>query len=456
MKTQNINSKKKLTEYVDVDYTLTHVPLHARKNWVSIFVVLLGFTFLATSMAAGANIGVAFKMDELIQILIIGSLILALYVGFLCWISAKTGLNSILLARYALGKIGSKWGDIILGGTQVFWYAVQSAYIGTVFTQAFGLEKYYIPITVFFSLFFGVFAIKGTRGMEIIAYASMPAFIYLAYIIPSLSIESAGGIQELFLIEPKATATMTFSAAVTITVGTFISGGTNAPNWARFAKTPKTGFIAGFLSFFVGTIVMVFSGMLGGIALQQGDMVEILISMGIVIMGVIILIFNIWTTNTATAYSFGVAGAEFFNKPNKIPYVFWGLIIATIMAAVGIYEVFIPFLSMLGIFIPPLGGLIIADYFYTWRKSFPKLENVKFRTVRYANLTAYLLATLGAYISSIFEVGFPSINGVFLVIVFVFVLNKTFEKLGISDLHEIVDEPEIKKPENDNKTGISI
>src|SRR5699024_7695876 len=199
-----------------------------------------------------------------------------------------------------------------------------------------------------------------------------------------LSIDAAGGFGELFNILPETTTSMPMTVAITITVGTFISGATNAPNWSRFPKTPKSGFIMAFAAFFIGTIVMVFSGMIGGIALQQGDMVQILIEMGIVFMGVAILIFNIWTTNTMTAYSFGVAGAEFFNKPNKVPFVVGGLILATIMAAVGIYEFFIPFLTLLGVFVPPLGGLIIGDYLYTWRKGFPSIENIKFRTVRYA------------------------------------------------------------------------
>ena len=424
---------------MDVDYTLTNVPLHARKHWVSIFAVLLGFTFLATSMAAGAEIGVAFNLFDLIKILLTGGLILSLYVGLLCWLSAKSGLNSILLAKFALGSVGAKWADIILGGTQVFWYAVQSAYMGAVFTQALGLEAYYVPVTIFFSLFFGVFAIWGTRGMELVAYLSMPAFVYLAYKIPALSIASAGGVQELFLIEPE-TAQLSFAAAVTVVVGTFISGGTNAPNWARFAKSPKTGFLTGFFSFFIGTIVMVFSGMLGGLVFQQGDMVEILIKVGIVVMGVVILIFNIWTTNTATAYSFGVAGAEFFQKPNKVPYVIGGLVVATVMAAVGIYEIFIPFLSVLGVFIPPLGGLIIGDYLYTWRSSYPDVNKVKFKTVRVGNLIAYLLATAGAYVSSYYEIGFASINGIVLAVVLVYVVNKAFEFFSMLDCHYVEED----------------
>ncbi|MFD6441450.1 cytosine permease [Peribacillus sp. NPDC060186] len=226
-----LNNENSVNQSVDIDYTLTHVPHSARKNWIAIFAVLLGFTFLATTMSAGANLGTAFNFSDLLSILMIGSIILSIYVALLCWISAKTGLNTILLARYSLGKIGSKWSDIVLGGTQVFWYAVQSAYMGTVFTQALGLENYYVPITIFFSLFFGAFAIWGTRGMEIVAYASIPAFLYLAYKIPALSIESAGGLKNMFLIEP--TTTFSFTAAVTIVIGTFISGGTNAPNWAR-------------------------------------------------------------------------------------------------------------------------------------------------------------------------------------------------------------------------------
>src|SRR5699024_7249831 len=138
-----VKNLKQVDKNIDTDYTLTNVPQHARKNGLAVFVVLLGFTFLATSMAAGANVGVAFNMTDLLWILLIGALILSVYAGSLSWIAAKAGVTSMLLALYSLGKIGSKWADIILGGTQIFWYAVQSAYIGTVFTQALNIEEYF-------------------------------------------------------------------------------------------------------------------------------------------------------------------------------------------------------------------------------------------------------------------------------------------------------------------------
>ncbi len=428
-------------EYVDIDYTLTHVPKNARKNWVAIFAVLLGFTFIVTTMAAGASLGTSLMFGDLLKVLLIGNLILSTYVGVLCWISAKTGLNSILLARYTLGKVGSKWTSIILGGTQIFWYAFQAAYMGKIFTISLGIEQYFIPVTIFWSLFMGAFALWGTKGMEIVAYLSIPPFLYLAYKIPAVSIETAGGFKNLFLIEP--TTTITFAAAVTIIIGAFVAGGTQAPNWTRFAKTPRTGFLIGFLAFLIGNVVMAISGMLGGLVMQDGDMVNILMKMGIIVMAMLILIFNIWTTNTTSAYSFGVAGAEFFNKPNKVPFVIGGLIIATLMAITGIYEVFISYLTMLGIFIPSLGGLIIGDYLLNWRKSFPIIESVKFRMVRYSNLIAYILATLGAYLSSVFEIGLPPLNGILLAIVLVYVMDRIFKLFGLSDAHEVPEDAEV-------------
>lgn len=438
-------------EYVDVDYTLTHVPQTARKGWFPIFAVLLAFTFIVTTMAAGANLGTAMPLADLLKALFIGNLILSAYVGVICWIAAKTGLNTILLARYTLGHVGSKWTSVILGGTQVFWYAFQAAYMGKVFTAALNIEQYFIPVTIFWSLFMGAFAIWGSRGMEIVAYLSIPPFLYLAYKIPAISIESAGGIKELFAIEP--TATMSFAAAVTIIIGAFISGGTQAPNWARFAKTPKTAFHVGFWAFMIGNVVMALSGMLGGLVMQEGDMVNILIGLGILFMAMIILIFNIWTTNTTSAYSFGVAGAELFNKPNKVPFVIGGLIIATIMAITGIYEVFMSFLSFLGVFVPSLGGLIIGDYLFNWRKSMPKIEDMKFRIVKTSNLCAYILATLGAYLSSVFEIGLPPLNGLLLGVGLVYVMKKLYQLLEIEDDHTVINKDE--KEENSKVVSIS-
>lgn len=420
------------TQPNDGDYTLENVPSTARKSFASIFIVLLGFTFLSTTMAAAAQIGVNFPFSELMKILIFGSLILSTYAAVLCWVAAKTGLNSVLLARLALGKFGAKWADVLLGGTQIIWYAVQTVYLGMIFTKALGLEQYFIPITIFWGLFTGAFAIRGTRGMEIVGYLALLPFLYLAYKLPQLSIQQAGGFEALRAIMP-ANSGMTFITAVTIVIGTFVSGATNTPNWARFAKTPTKGFIAGFSAFAIGTIVMVVCGMLGGLVIGNGDMIEVMVSLGIVVMSMVILIFNIWTTNTATAYAIGVAASEMFNKPKKEPFVIAGVLIGTLIAILGIYDFFMPFLSYLGVFVPPLGGIIIGDHLVNWMKEVPNISELDLPKFNKANWIAYLSATLIAFVSSQVGFGIPTINGVVSAVVLAIIVNKVFEKMGLKE-----------------------
>lgn len=427
-------------ETVDKDYPLTHVPMNARAGLLAVSAVLLGFTFFSPTMLAGAQIGAAFRLSDLMWILLLGSVILGLYVATMCAIGAKTGLTSVLLSRYTLGKVGAKWADFILGGTQVGWYAVTAAYMGFLFAKGLGMNESATAFTVFWAVVMGITAIWGFKGMEIVSYVAMPLILILVFWIPYLGIKQVGSWQALGAIEPAAQ--MSIAAAVTVIVGTFASGGTQASNWARFAKTPRVGFWAGLIAFLIGNGLMVFSGMIGALAYQKGDLVEIMIEMGITFWALIILTLNIWTTNNATAYAFGVAGAEFFNKPNKRPFIIGGIIIAIVLAVTGIYEHFIPWLVALGTFIPPLGGAIIGDFLFTWKKALPKIEYVEFKPLRLAPVCAYLIGTLAAYLGNKYGFGIPPLQGIVVAALFIPVMNSIFKAMGINDMHEIKENAE--------------
>jgi purine-cytosine permease-like protein len=86
-----------------------------------------------------------------------------------------------------------------------------------------------------------------------------------------------------------------------------------------------------------------------------------------------------------------------FNKASKGPFIIWGVVIATAIAVAGVGAHFIPLLNLFGTFIPPLGGVIIGDYFFTYKKNIPMLDYVKFRKLRIAPLIAYLIGCAAAY-----------------------------------------------------------
>lgn len=420
---------KKTTAPEDNDYAVTNVPLDKRKAGIPIFVVLLGFCFLSITMEAGASIANAFVWNDLILILLVGSGILALYTGCMTAIGARTGLSTVVLSRYTLGTWGAKWADLILGATQVFWFAVQTAYFSNLFITGLGLpSSWYIPITAISSLAMGLTVLKGNKGLEIVSYIALIPFIYLIIKVPTMAVSGAGGFAALAQIVPSGLGEMTMIVAITSVIGTFVSGGTNCTNWSRYAKSGMGGFWTGFLAFFIGTVVMVGTGMLGSFALGATDMITAFIELGIVGMAIVILILNIWTTNASTAYAYGMAGAELFNDNNKAKYVFWGTIIATILAVVNVYNFFIPFLVFLGVFIPPLGATIMADHCYNYMKKFPKIEYVKFDKINIPNCIAYVLASIVAYVSKATGFFIPALCGIAAAFIFVWLCNIIYEK----------------------------
>jgi len=409
----------------DPDYPVQHVPDGSRKSLLSIAIVLLGFTFFSGTMMAGASLGAAYPFRDLLLVLLAGNILLGIYVATLSGIAAKTGLTTVLLARYTLGNYGAKWADLLLGGTQIGWFGVTVAFMAIPFAAALNLPDSTLPVLmVIWGILHGGTAYFGYKGMEKLSIVSVPLLLILGFWSIGIAISDAGGMSEIIAISPVET--MTFATALTIIVGTFASGGTQAPNWARFAQTPRAAFIAGLLAFFVANGLMLLFGAFGGAVYGQPDLAEVLAIQGLLVFGVIFLTLNLWTTNDNAAYAFGVAGAEAFNVNNKRIFVVVGSIVGIILAISGIYDFLMPWLTALGTYIPPLGGVIIADFWLIWKKKLPKLEYINFAPVRWSGIAAYIVGCLTA----VFIPGIPPINGIVGAAVAMVVLQPLFAKIS--------------------------
>ncbi len=420
----------------DPDYPVQHVPREARKSLFSIAMVLLGFTFFSGTMLAGASLGAAYPFSDLLMVLLAGNILLGIYVATLSAIAAKTGLTTVMLARYTLGKYGAKWADLLLGGTQIGWFGVTVAFMAIPFATALNLPDASLPyLMILWGILHGGTAYFGYKGMERLSIASVPLLLILGFWSVGIAISDAGGMSEIIAIEPVET--ITFAAALTIIVGTFASGGTQAPNWARFAKTTRAAFVAGLLAFFIANALMLLFGAFGGAVYGEPDLAEVLAIQGLAVFGVIFLALNLWTTNDNAAYAFGVAGAEAFDINNKRIFVIIGSAVGIVLAISGIYDFLMPWLSALGTYIPPLGGVIIADFWLIWKGRLPRLEHISFARVRWSGIVSYILGCLAA----VFIPGIPPINGIVGAAVAMLILQPLFAKIKGFD-HDIDEDAE--------------
>lgn len=419
------------------DYPLTEVPRSARRGLFSLTTVLLGFVFFTPTMLAGAQIATAFRPGSLLTILVTGSLILGTYVAVLAVIGARTGLTTVLLARFTLGSKGSKWADILLGGTQVCWYAVTAAFFAELVAQAFGWHGYEWLIIVVGASLTGVTAYYGYRGIEILSTLSVPLMFGLCCWVLIKAIDKVGGVSGFGAIEPANA--IPWATAVTIVVGTFVSGGTQTPNWSRFARLPREAFIAAFGAFFVANLLMLLFGAVGAMAYGEGDFVTVLLHLNVTLAAVVLLALNVWTTQDNSAYAFGLAGATLTGVPGKRPFVVGGIAIAVVLALSGIYEALPQYLVLLGVLIPPLGGTIIGDYVFVWRGKLPPVSETRFVPFRWTCIAAYAAGTLTAVVSDQLAYGLPPVQGIIVAILAVPVFERWAKRLGRHTTHGRLD-----------------
>lgn len=412
------------SQYVDrsqagEDYPLSAVPFEARKPIWSLAPLLMGFALTSTTLFAGGLVGSAFPFSTMLAIVLIGNLLLGTYCAAMGYIAQRSGLTTVLMSRFSFGNVGSRWVDFVLGFTQIGWYAVTNAFIADALTKQFGLsDGMKVFLTVFFTFAFCVTAYIGYTAMDWLSRIAVPAMLVLMAI--SL-IRGFGDAGDLASLQP--TQQMGVGVAIATVMSTFISGGTQSTNWSRFADTPKNAIWSTFLAFFFINGLLVFTGAFTTLVYGSEDLIAAMAKQGLLLGSLVLLILNVWTTQDNTIYAFSVAGTNFFRTTKRHAFVLGGALFALLLALTGIYENLITYLLLLGTLIPPIGGIIMTDFWLRHRGQFPSLDT-PLPAFNWAGVISYIAAALIAYFTGTAGIGIGPLNGIIAAAILYAVLTK--------------------------------
>lgn len=346
----------KAVEKVDADYSLEAVPESARKGFWNMFFVMVGFTFFSASMSVGAKLGNGLDLSGFIWACIIGGVILSAYCGVLAFIGASTGMTMDLLCRRAFGTKGSYLSSFLLGFTQIGWFGVGVAMFSIPAAELLGVNEW--VLTIIAGLLMTATAATGIKGLEIVAYISVPLIVILGvYSMITAGVEG-GGLAAIF---GQSAGKISLFTGVGYVIGSFISGGTATPNFIRFAKNRKVAVWTTVIAFFLGNTLMFCFGAIGGAFTGKEDIFYVMIAQGLAIPALIVLGANIWTTNNNALYTGGLGLANITGKPMK--YLTWVAGIIGTALAIWLYYNFCGWLNVLNCALPPIGMIVILDYF---------------------------------------------------------------------------------------------
>lgn len=393
----------KSNEKIDIDYAASAVPKESRRGLLTMFMIMLGFTFFSASMWVGQQLADGLDLFGFIKSLLLGGVILGLYTGLLGYVGAETGMSLDLLARKCFGKKGSYLPSAMIAFTQIGWFGVGVAMFAIPVANELlgGSVAAEWALVIIAGVCMTASAYFGIESLTVISYIAVPCVAILGTIAMVLAVMRGDGtIVDQFA---KSSGSLTVIAGAGLVVGSFVSGGTATPNFTRFAKDGKTGMITTIVAFFIGNALMFFMGGVSSIFVGGNDIFEVMVNLNLFYLAILVLGLNIWTTNDNALYSAGLGLANIFGTKKK-PMVLISGIVGT-LAAIWLYWNFCGWLNVLNCTLPPVGIILVISYL---------LDKESYETIEpdtEVNWFAVIGVVLGAIVANLVHWGIASING---------------------------------------------
>jgi cytosine permease len=343
------------------------VPQSYRHSLSSVAAVWFGFPMIITNAVFGGIIAYNLGFAKALLAVLIGNAILFAYVGALSYIAGNTGRSFALQAEHTFGKKGYAITSGFLASVVIGWYAFQTGLTGTTVHAAYGWNET-TTIIVAMVLYTGVTFI-GIRALSIVGMIAAPLYVILGAVALYL-ISSEHSLSEVVSFGGLGTnSAMSVGSAVTVVVATFADSGTMTADFTRWSKDGRSAVYAILTAFPVANIIAQLFGILivcAGAAVAPatngGNFMPVLTGHGGVLSAIaLVFVFvNLGSVCTHCLYNGAVGWGRIAKKKMRTMTILLG-VLGGLLALAGVWSLFLNWLNLLGIFVPPIGAVIIVD-----------------------------------------------------------------------------------------------
>jgi len=414
------------------DYEDKPVPQEKRKGLYSLVTVTTGLAVAMSTLYTGAALAHMLGLKEAVIATIVGCFILATMASLTGTIGVKTGLSTTMSNWYSLGRDGSKILSIIIAVSLTGWFAYQSGFFGETIHLIFPNSPWArVSIAALWGgIMMMTTAIIGYRGLAALSWIAVP-LIYLFSIIGSYLAIAKYGLSYISQVMPQNPGTL--GLGITVVVGSWAVGSIIQPDIARYGKTPKHNIISSWVAM-IGFAIAIIAGVLMVKATGTNNIMEAMLELGMGVPALLFVILLQWTSNDNNLYSSALAVCNIIKVEKWKVAMILG-IIASIAAALGIQRYFVNFLVALGTFIPPIGGIMVADHYIIRKRhynvhedmsKYPKWNIAGIFSLFFTGILTYILTEIGVnlWIPALFAI---IVGGITYIVTY-----KLLEKLGKS------------------------
>lgn len=345
---------------------MTKVRPEEKKSTASLTLIWAGGVISAPALMVGAILmgGLSLKMILLITLIAFGAQVALMSLNGIE--ASDTGYPLTVLLGKTFGNIGSRY---ILAALITVTQALQAAVQVGVCAGAFvaSLAKFGIPFPLWLSIILwgGIMvltAVYGFKWMTVLSYIAVPFLIISCLYATIRAIGMYGGFSAIMTYRPAQQ--MDFVSALAIMIGIFACGTIVCTDLTRYSKSRRSTIISSVLGILPATLLMIVMGAIMSVGAGTTELTELFVKLDMPVIGVMALLLATWTTNTTNFYQSGLAFTRFCGVQDSKRPLLTAIVggVATLMAVFGMLDFFVPMLNGFSIMIPPIAGIMVADY----------------------------------------------------------------------------------------------
>lgn len=359
------------------EYEHEPVPAGARRGLWSVSSVWFGFPMNLGNAVFGGVIVYQLGFLWGLAAILAGNLVLLAYVGALSHAAARTGENFSLQAAGAFGARGRRLTAGFLATVVVGWFSFQIGLTGTTLEQLLGWRPW-VGMLVGGVVYTAV-TMVGIRALSLLGFVAVPLFVVLACVALYLGVRDGGASPGDALSYAGGAHSLSFGAAMSIVVAGFADSGTMTADFTRWAKDGRSAVmatlgafpVANSVAFGVGGLVVAIGGAVNP-GVDGGGFLGLLSGHGALLTSVAVLFVfaNLGSVATHCLYNAAVGWSSITPARMRPLAVLLGAL-GLLAALAGVWSSFLDWLNLLGIFVPPIGAVLIVDQIRRARSARP-------------------------------------------------------------------------------------
>lgn len=348
------------------DYPLSRVPQEKKVPFFSVAIVYMGALTSLDQFMLGAVLGNSMTLADAFTALFVASIIFCVVTYGLGVAGMREGVSGSLLARWCgFGRLGSALVGIVVAVSLLGWFGIQNAIFAKSLDFALGHKLGFSLAAILSGSLLTILVAFGFKALRIAARVSVPIFILLvAYIsFKTLTGHNISDISQLTAVGD----TLSTAEGITIVMGGAIMASLVTPDLTRYSKNSKHVLGVIFIGIIVGKCTINGLAILIAKILGTADVVSIMFQ-AVGITGLMVVVFSTLKVNDLNLYcsSLSIVNAVEGLTGKKLKYLSTTLVIGglgTTLSVLGILDKFVDFLTVLGVVLPPIIGIMLTDYY---------------------------------------------------------------------------------------------